>query len=81
MKMITAMTCMIVSYGCIDKDSMVHINILCSYIQLISISNSVVDPQVLVVTTHEGLPEEFYGAKLIGSKRSAYNIQKFIYIQ
>ncbi|KAH6824785.1 sulfoquinovosyldiacylglycerol 2 [Perilla frutescens var. hirtella] len=24
--------------------------------------------EVLVVTTHEGLPEEFYGAKLIGSK-------------
>ena len=26
--------------------------------------------QVMVVTTHEGVPEEFYGAKLIGSWRS-----------
>jgi len=26
--------------------------------------------QVMVVTTHEGVPEEFYGAKLIGSRRS-----------
>lgn len=26
-------------------------------------------PQVIVVTTHEGVPQEFYGAKLIGSWR------------
>lgn len=26
--------------------------------------------QVMVVTTHEGVPEEFHGAHLIGSRRS-----------
>ena len=25
--------------------------------------------KVMVVTTHEGVPQEFYGAKLIGSRR------------
>lgn len=32
----------------------------------------VLDTQVMVVTTHGGLPEEFYGAKLIGSRRWAF---------
>jgi hypothetical protein len=31
--------------------------------------------QVIVVTTHEGVPQEFYGAKLVGSWR--YNLLLF----
>lgn len=36
--------------------------------------------QVMVVTTHEGVPEEFYGAKLIGSRRSVLFEINFIFL-
>lgn len=34
--------------------------------------------QVMVVTTHEGVPQEFYGAKLIGSRR-LHILLSFVY--